>query len=78
MCTVELTEETFADRLRKARERNGWTQAQVAEWCDVNTAALSHWESGRREPNLENLVRLCNGLRVSANWLLGLEITDAG
>ena len=64
--------ETFANRLCDARVRNGWTQVQVAEWSELTAAQLSHYEAGRREPNLKNLKLLCCALRVSADWLLGL------
>lgn len=66
---------TIADRLREARERNGWTQEQVAEWAGIEGGgqAVSHYEAGRRTPSAENLRRLATGLRVSADWLLGMD-----
>lgn len=64
----------LAKRLREARTRNGWTQEQVADWAGLKTSTeLSHYESGRREPGAVRLKRLAEGLRVSADWLLGLE-----
>ena len=64
---------TIGDRLREVRERNGWTQAQVGEWTGIAPVQVAHYEAGRREPNAANLAALASGLRVSADWLLGLE-----
>ncbi len=61
----------LGDRLREARGET--TQEKAARDCRVNPTALSHWELNRREPSCTNLRRLARGLRVSADWLLGLE-----
>lgn len=65
----------LAENLRTARERQGWTQEYVAEVSGVGggICALSHWESGRRVPNVENLRRLAIALRVTTDWLLGMR-----
>lgn len=65
--------DTLATRLRKARERNGWTQTQVAAWADLPAPMLSRYESGESAPSAANLRKLAKGLRVSADWLLGLK-----
>ena len=65
----------FQARLRSARTRNGWTQSQVEKWSDLSAGTLAHYESGEREPSFDNLLKLCNGLRVSADWLLGMSDT---
>ena len=61
---------TFKERLRNARTRNGWTQAQVEQWSDLPSGTLAHYESGEREPSMDNLKKLCEGLRTSSDWLL--------
>ena len=68
-----LIEETFADRLREARTRNGWTQTQVEEWSGLAHGILAQFEAGTRRPGFDNLRKLCGGLRVSSDWLLGLD-----
>jgi transcriptional regulator with XRE-family HTH domain len=65
----------LAARLREVRARNRWTQIQVAEWTGIDAMTISHYESGRREPGPENLKKLADGLRVTADWLLGREPT---
>ena len=64
--------ETIADRIRDARERNNWTQRQVAESSGLSPATIAQYEQGR-EPGAENLAALARGLRVTSDWLLGLE-----
>ena len=61
---------TLGQRLRTARERNGWSQAQVAAWTGIDPSQLSHYEADRREPTVQNVRRLCEGLRVKSDWLL--------
>ena len=64
--------EGLADRLRDARVRNGWTQRQVAEWAELSEATVAQYEAGRM-PGAVNLGKLATGLRVTADWLLGIE-----
>ena len=72
-------EETFASRLREARTRNGWTQNQVEEWSGLAHGILAQFEAGVRTPCFDNLRKLCLGLRVSSDWLMGLrEVPEDG
>ena len=63
----------IANRIREARVRNNWTQTQVAEWTGLVPAAVSHFETGKRTPSALSLAKFCKGLRVSADWILGIE-----
>jgi transcriptional regulator with XRE-family HTH domain len=60
------------NQLKEARERNHWTQADLAKRTGLPAAAISHWECGRRMPSLENLWTLLFVLRVSADDILGI------
>jgi transcriptional regulator with XRE-family HTH domain len=48
-----------AIKLRKARDRSGLSQAQVAEIVGVQKAAISKIECGRTLPSADLLARLC-------------------
>lgn len=61
---------SVGQRLKDAREKAGHTQEEFAYLYGFNVCAVSHWECGRRDPSLENLVRLCHALEVSPAWLL--------
>lgn len=61
----------FNDRLRKARESLGLTQADLAKKSGLQAAAISHFETGHRAPSFENLRKLSDALNVSVDYLLG-------
>ncbi len=44
--------------IRTARERRGWTQAELAEKLEVSQSTISFWERGVETPSLDNQVRL--------------------
>ena len=61
----------FQDRLRKARESRGLTQADLAKKTGLQAAAISHFETGQRAPSFDNLRKLSDALTVSIDYLLG-------
>jgi DNA-binding XRE family transcriptional regulator len=70
--------ETFGDRLRSIRRDVGMTQSELGKGLglagdDAGKATVSHWETNRHAPNLDQLVMICRRLDVSADRLLGLE-----
>jgi transcriptional regulator with XRE-family HTH domain len=66
----------FGDRLKKARKAQGLTGEHVGSQLGVSKQTISHWESGRYEPGIEQMRGLCNVLKVSADWLLERESLD--
>jgi len=60
----------FRHNLRTMREVDGLTQEQLAEKAGLQPAAISHFETGQRQPNLRNLVKLCLALRASPDEFL--------
>jgi Zn-dependent peptidase ImmA (M78 family)/DNA-binding XRE family transcriptional regulator len=48
----------IAQRIRKAREEAGMTQAQLATRLDRTQTSLSYWESAKRAPSLDDLIDL--------------------
>lgn len=57
-------------RLREARERLGWTQAELAQRLGRTPTAISYWEGGQRSPGLDDLIDLAEALQVSPADLL--------
>jgi len=41
---------SFAEDIRKERERLGYTQTQFAKLLGVTRSAVARWESGERKP----------------------------
>jgi len=58
------------DEIREIRLFLGLSQADLAQRTGLKPAAISHYETGEREPSMENLVKLCKGLGVSPDRLL--------
>ncbi len=67
----------IGERCRKARETAGYTQEQLAEQIDVSTQFLSDAERGVTGMSVKTIVKLCNILNISADFLLlGMEEPD--
>lgn len=61
-------------RLRKAREDNNKTQAEMAEALGISQPRYQQIESGKRpDMRVSTLRKLCEELDISADWLLGIE-----
>ena len=59
------------DILKQLREKNGLTQEQMAARLMVTRQAVSRWENGETQPNIETLKVLSREFNVSINTLLG-------
>lgn len=60
----------LGEKLKIYRERKNMTQKEVAEYLELEPAAISKYESGTREPNIESLKRLSEIFEVSLDELL--------
>ena len=63
----------FCERLKELRVEKGMTQLSLAQKFNLKQAAISQWESGCREPNLDMVISLARFFKVSTDYLLGLE-----
>lgn len=52
------------------------SQAELARKTGLDPTAISHLESGRREPSLETFRKVVLALNVSADNLLGISRLD--
>jgi transcriptional regulator with XRE-family HTH domain len=69
----------FGVNLRAARHRVGISQETLAADAQVDRAAISIFEHGRRDPNLRTLLRLARALDIPPGALLhGVEASAAG
>lgn len=60
--------------IKKYRKRAGYTQKEVSEALNIITqGAVSSWESGRWEPDQQNLKALADLFGVSVDALLGRD-----
>lgn len=68
----------LADRFRKIRTDNRWSQKEIAERLQVTASAYSQWEAGNSKPrqlvSVAQRIELATG--VPAWWTLGLNAED--
>lgn len=61
----------IAANLKKARRLRKMTQSDLAKILGVTTPTIANYESGRREPNLEQCQALADALNVRVADLVG-------
>lgn len=68
--------EEIGQRIIERRKKLGLTQEALAEKGDMTTQFVSYAEAGKRAMRPENLMKICNALGVSADYLLTGDIVD--
>lgn len=63
-------------RIRKAREDAGYTREKFAELLDVSVSYLAEVERGRSTVSVKTLIKICNLLGLSADYVLFGESRD--
>ena len=64
-------------RIRKTREEKGYTREKFAEKLDVSVSYLAELERGRTGISVKMLLKVCNVLGLSADYVLfGEERTE--
>ena len=61
----------FSEKLSSLRRASGLTQAELAARLGISKSAVSMYERGNREPELELLEKMADVFGVSINTLLG-------
>lgn len=62
----------FGERLKRARERKGLTQAQVMQLINVSDKSLSRYETNASAPDPDTIQELILLYDVSSDYLFGL------
>ncbi|WP_153944977.1 helix-turn-helix domain-containing protein, partial [Acinetobacter baumannii] len=64
---------SIGERVKKLREKRGWTQLDFAKKLGISNSVLSRIENGEKKNVEDYLVkRLAETLEISADYLLGL------
>lgn len=66
----------FAERLRQARIKRGYTQQQIADKMGITNSTYCGYETGKRQPDVAKIKQLANILNVSGDELLGTEFIN--
>ncbi len=62
---------TLSKRLKECRKEKGYTQGQVAIYCDITEKAYQNYELMTREPKIEILIKIADLFDVSIDYLVG-------
>ena len=62
---------TTGQRIKRLRERKGWTQLELAAALNINNSVLSRIESGQRPVDDELLVRIADLFGTTTDYLVG-------
>lgn len=63
--------DVLARRLKECRKEKGFTQGQVAIYCDITEKTYQNYELQTREPKLEILMKIADVFEVSLDYLVG-------
>ncbi len=61
----------FDERLKSLRKKCGYTQVSLAETLGVSKGTVAMWETGKRTPNFETLIRLSDLFDMRTDYILG-------
>lgn len=62
-----------AERIRELREKNDFTQSELARRLYVTRSSVNAWEMAISIPSTEKITELCQVLHTSSDYLLGLS-----
>lgn len=65
--------ETFVKRLRECRIKHGYTQKEMAKMLQISEQTYCRYENNKRKPRLGTLIKISNIMKVTVNYLLGME-----
>lgn len=67
---------SIGSTIKKLRRERDMTQEQLAEYLGITANAVSQWECDRTMPDISQLPILANIFEVTADHLLGIDVTD--
>lgn len=66
----------FGKTLKKLRENNNISAAKFSEDLSIHRGTLSNWETGRRTPDSQTLLKIAEYFNVTVDYLLCNDNTD--
>ncbi len=62
---------TIGEKIKSYRKAAGLTQKKLGELSDTSESTIKQYESGKRQPRIEQLQKIADTLNVSVSSLLG-------
>lgn len=66
-----MSEKIFSKRLQELRDERDLSQEQLAKKSNLQSTAISHFETGARKPSFDNLRKLADALETTVDYLMG-------
>lgn len=63
----------LATNIKYYRNRNEWTQQQLADNLNISRSVIAKWENGDVTPDLHSIVKLSKMFRQSIDHLVGIQ-----
>lgn len=64
------------NNIANLRKEKNLLQKDLAHLCNVTQASYSAWETGKANPELENLIKLADYFGCTIDYLIGRESED--
>ena len=71
-----MSNDVFAKRLKKEREKRGWTQEYMANLLQIKIGTLSGYERNYRTPDMDMVSKIASLFGVSMDYLYGRDESD--
>ncbi len=68
--------EQIGKRLYQRRKQVGMTQDALAEWANITSQTISTAELGKKAMRTDTIIRVCESLDITPNYLLLGEVTS--
>lgn len=63
----------FGQRLKLSMDEKGVTNYKLAKHLECSASTVATWINGKYYPQVVQLLKICDFLEKSADWLLGIE-----
>lgn len=63
-------------RLKELREQKKISQIKLTQELNISPITYNRYETGKREPNIETLIKLADFYNVTLDYLVGRDFTN--
>ncbi len=70
--TKALNKSVYGNRIREFRLLRGMNQPQLAAVLGITKNSITNWEAGTSRPELDNIVKLCAAVDISADTFFNI------
>ena len=66
----------WVEKLKLLRQKGGYSQNKLAEYCGLDRSSYSYYELGKTAPSLETMVKLARFYGVTVDYLVDGGVHD--